>query len=76
MTVAVCGFILAGCCTVERSHGNWIYKVEDVNAYPTNVEKRINALTGEGWQFVSLSTTYNGPSSVPIATIVMKRAKP
>jgi hypothetical protein len=77
-TLVLVGFaslMLVGCCAMHRSHQDWVFKVEEINAYQQNVEKRINERTSEGWQFVSLSTTYNGPSSVAIATLVMKRHK-
>ncbi len=75
VVVGFASFMLVGCCAMHGTGKNWVFKVEEINAYQQNVEKRINELTSEGWKFVSLSTTYNGPSSVAIATIVVKRPK-
>lgn len=70
LLVGLTSVILVGCCTMQGSHQNWVFKVEEINAYQQNVEKLINECTSEGWQFVALSTAYNGPSSVAIATLV------
>lgn len=58
---AVCGLLLAGCCT-DRHHAQWEYKVEKIpnpggpggpQAFLQNQEALLNGLGKEGWVLVT-----------------------
>ena len=72
--LAACG-LLTACQTPHRAASAWEYKVVEKALYPGQLEPQLNQLAGEGWSFVSLSTAYQGESSVPKGFIVVRKPK-
>jgi hypothetical protein len=72
---AVAATIVTGCCTSRDGAASWEYKVVESNVYEQAITKQINELAGEGWTVVSVSTSYQGESTVPRAVILLKRHK-
>jgi hypothetical protein len=66
---------LAGCCTTPHVT-KWEYKVTDMYLSQQGaLEKKINDLVADGWEFVSLSTLVEPGNSPPRGYIVVRRPK-
>ena len=72
--VASCIFF-TGCQTPRTTASRWEYKVVEKNLYPGELQKQIDAVAQDGWEFVSISTTVK-EGSVPQGFIVFRRPKP
>ena len=72
---ALAAIIVAGCCTARNDPASWEYRVVESNVHEQVITKQINELAGQGWAVVSMSTSYQGESTVPRAVILLKRPK-
>lgn len=65
---------ISGCQTPRTTASTWEYKVIEKNLYPGELQKQIDAVQQDGWEFVSVSTTVQ-EGSVPHGFIVVRRPK-
>jgi hypothetical protein len=75
LSAALAAIVVTGCCTARNASGPWEYKVVQSNVYEPGITKHINELAGQGWDVVSISTSYQGDNTVPRAVILLKRPK-
>jgi len=67
--------LLSGCQTPRTTANAWEYKVVEKALYPGQLEQQLNELAGGGWSLVTVSTAYQGESTVPKGFIVVRRPK-
>jgi len=72
--LAVCSLFITGCQTPRTATSSWEYKVIEKNLYPGDLQKQIETVQQDGWEFVSVSTTKE-TGSVPYGFIIVRRPK-
>ncbi|MCX6925010.1 MAG: DUF4177 domain-containing protein [Verrucomicrobia bacterium] len=72
--LAASTIFVTGCQTSRTTGSRWEYKVIEKKLYPGELQKQIDAVAQDGWEFVSVSTTVQ-EASVPHGFIVVRRPK-
>jgi hypothetical protein len=71
---AVASLFISGCQTPRTTTSAWEYKVIEKNLYPGDLQKQIDVVQQDGWEFVSISTTKE-TGSVPYGFIIVRKPK-
>jgi hypothetical protein len=72
--LAVSSLLITGCQTPRQTTSTWEYKVIEKNLYPGDLQKQIETVQQDGWEFVSVSTTRE-TGSVPYGFVIVRRPK-